>query len=284
MLARRWEPRNPVPDSQGSRSDPPDAADEERRGQGTSIRPRRSLARPRTRARTPIRIVDWDGWDASEIDPSALLLELGMNVMARYEIWCALHRFDMPTHLKRPPNPQVDWGGARKEDPLRQWVWVRIARRCLRRRIHPIRFRNLVGGDLGDSKYPPPIEHDLRQIDVRCPEMQGAALKSTDLEWRIYGRQLKVRLCCLTGRLDDYNGDELAMVFDQSELSSVPLFVYCIAREYSIHRLTNRLAPLALIQYACLKDTFDAILGDYIPSPLRWAGEALYDFVDREGD
>jgi hypothetical protein len=204
--------------------------------------------------------------------------------MDRYELWCSLHGFEMPPHLRLPPSARAGWGGPSGGDPLRDWVRVRIARRCLRRRINPTEFMNLVRDDYVDSKYPPPIEHYLNQIDVRSRDMPAGTLAKARASLRSFRLRLRVQLFYLTGRTADHDVNDLTMALDDHELSSQPFLMFCFARIYSIPHVSERVAPMALIEYACKKHAFDEIFGDHIPAPLRWAGEALYDLVDREGD
>jgi hypothetical protein len=143
---------------------------------------------------------------------------------------------------------------------------------------------DLVAGDYGDSRYPPPIEHYLNQIDVRSRDMPARTLKNTRASLRSFRHRLAVLLVCLTGRTTDHDVDDFAMALADHEFSSQPFLVFCFTRIHSIPHFSERVAPLALIEYACKKDPFDEIFGDHIPAPLRWAGEALYDLVDREGD
>jgi hypothetical protein len=226
----------------------------------------------------------WDGLSADEIHPFALLLQVAGNVMGRYERQCGMHGFEMPPHLRSAPGAEVGWGGETKAEPRRDWLWVRIARRCLRRRADPTRYMDLVGEDFGDSRYPPPPDHYLDRIDARCPVVRDRALASVRASLRSDLTSLPVMLFYHSGRTTDHDADDLAMALDHVNFSSEHVFVFCLSRRHAIHRLAARRAPQALIQYACSKDAYDEVYGAAIPAPLRAAGEALYDHVDREGD
>jgi len=147
-----------------------------------------------------------------------------------------------------------------------------------------MRFIDLIEDDFAQTAYPAPVDHYLDQIDVRCQEMRAVANHQTALAWRSFYRCLEAQWICLRDFSTGFEYAHLGTALAPLDPASGALFPYLIAWEYSMLSTTTLLAPQALLQYVSSKESYDAILGEVIPAPLRWVGEALYDFVDREGD
>jgi hypothetical protein len=214
----------------------------------------------------------------------ALLLQIAFNVMRRYEITCGMFAFEMPSHLRRPPSARPGWGGVARDLPHRDWIWVKIARRCLIRRVHPMELMVAVGSDFGDTHYPPPLEHYLDQIDFRGDELLARRFGSLRIDTDDSHLNLLLELKMETGRMGGSNPEDIALALTSVAFRDKSVFVFSLAWLYSIDHLRLRVAPRAAMQYACSKEAFDAVYGDLIPPPLKRVGEALCDFVDREGD
>jgi hypothetical protein len=255
---------------------------------GSPIPHWRRKKRPRGGSTVPIDLAKWDGWDEDEVDPWALLLQVAGNVMHRYEMWCGLHGFEMPSHLRRAPSGKVGWGGHTKAEPRHDWLWVKIARRCLRRRTNPNQYMDLVTRDFSESRYPPPTDYYLDQIDLRCRGMPEQFLASASRTLQSNIRRLSCERTYVTffpGHETVSDVDELGMALNSYYFSDHPLFVFCLAREYRLDQLAKRHAPLALIQYSYARDAYNEVYDDFIiPRSLRWAGNALYNYVDAQGD
>ncbi len=248
-------------------------------GRSRPMPSRRSTARGRVGPPERVHIGAWDGWQADQVDPTELLLQIAHNVMLRHEIFCGMHNFEMPSSLREPRGPKLGWSGEIEADPAcRDWVWAKIARRCLRRRISPVGFLDEVGMDFSDTDYPPPIDHYLDQIEVRSPGLRTRELASVRFKARAHRLNFQVSLFCQL-----YEGGVDGALWDCLDVSGT-LPVYCHAFDHGCYQLAFRLAPKALVQYCCAKASYDEVYGGLIPAPLRWVGDALYELVDREGD
>lgn len=234
-------------------------------------------------ARREFRFQDWEGEDATLIDPRMLLLQVAGNVMARYERQYSLRGAKMPSHLRRPPSDKIGWGGRANDSALRDWIWVRIARRCLRRRFDPAEFIDLIAWESFESRYPPPLESYLEQIDARQDEMRARMLERVKSSTRSSKQMLDMRYNYWS-ELTEFEEDAHEYALEDSSIDPDKVYVYCHAWKFRFRAIAAPLAPVALIKYACAKEAYDLGYGKLIPEPFATAGAALYQLVDLDGD
>jgi hypothetical protein len=264
-------------------SDRPTGRPQRRRPRGDDAPPPSdSATRPNDRGAGP------DGVAGPPWTPRAILWQLALNARNHYERW--LYRIRdrrLPTHLAREPQPRKKWDGSFEtpEEAQDRWVWTRLVRECLRRRVDPYDRIKAAHAACGDADDPPPPEALLRLPDdlVERLTRDKAGRLASDHRGFISTVRTQISWHSGPGRVNAERQGVWWALEHTIGVSHASLFVHLVARLYGLDELAERSAGPALLQYVFARDGYDELYGASVPEDLRRPADAFYEFLDAPG-
>jgi hypothetical protein len=219
--------------------------------------------------------------------PRAILRELALNVRNHFELWFyRLRDLRLPAHLAREPEPRKRWDGSFEtpEKARERWVFTRLVRACLRRRVHPYDRIRAAYSEWSDAGDPPPPEALLRLPDGLVERLTRNKAADVAMRFRSQHSALRAEASFWADRSSP-SGEARALrsALTNPRLDLSPFFRFVTAFHGGHHDLLGRYLDAALLEYVCHRDAYDATCGAYVPEVLRRYAEAFYAFLDDPG-
>ena len=216
---------------------------------------------------------------------AALLKHIAVQVNGRYLMYCGLHG-PVPDHLRMLPKPIVGWDGKVDPDDVdRRWTFLKVTRRCLRRRIDPLALVHDLCGAAGGAAHPPPPEAFLEPPRALLRKLARFTSEAADLNFGLgmdyFASHLRLHRRC-SPTLD--NEGVLLAALEEQSLESLAVPRFSMAWLSGLTGWAWRYWSRAVVQYSCAADAYNAGYAMLIPDPLWQATEALYHLVDHDTD